>query len=214
MRSSAHLRSITFEERSLKEVLGTVLSYRYFPVRQEELSSHISYHDIKEGSFDLGDGLHLRTRYLNHPVLCMGYRFEYGGKVLCTAYDTEPFRNIFCTDPGNPGYDEQIHREGDQAAQEANQNLESFYRDADLLIYDSQYTRAEYDHGKIGWGHSPYEYAIDTAISSGVKQLALFHHDPMRTDDQLDQMSLDIDHYRAENDLHVFFAREGTSIDI
>ncbi len=213
----AHLRiygPITFEERSLKEVLGTVLSYRYFPVRQEELSSHISYHDIKEGSFDLGDGLHLRTRYLNHPVLCMGYRFEYGGKVLCTAYDTEPFRNIFCTDPGDPGYDEQIHREGDQAAQEANQNLESFYRDADLLIYDSQYTRAEYDHGKIGWGHSPYEYAIDTAISSGVKQLALFHHDPMRTDDQLDQMSLDIDHYRAENDLHVFFAREGTSIDI
>jgi ribonuclease BN (tRNA processing enzyme) len=205
---------ITFEERSLKEALGTVLSYRYFPVRQEELSSHASYYDIKEGAFDLGDGLHLRTRYLNHPVLCLGYRFEYRGKAICTAYDTEPFRNLFCADPADPGYDERMHREGDAAAQEANQSLEAFYREADLLIYDAQYTRAEYEQGKIGWGHSPCEYAVDTAIRSGVRQLALFHHDPMRTDDQLDRMSLDIDRYRAENELRVFFAREGTSIEI
>jgi len=205
---------ITFEERSLKEALGTVLSYRYFPVRQEELSSDVSYFDIKEGVFDLGDGLHLRTRYLNHPVLCLGYRFEYRGRAICTAYDTEPFRNIFSTDPGDPGYDERMHREGDEAAREANQNLEAFYRDADLLIYDAQYTRVEYERGKIGWGHSTCEDAVDTAVRSGVKQLALFHHDPLRTDEELDKLAREVDRHKAGKEIEVSFAREGTSIEI
>ncbi|MDI9571085.1 MAG: MBL fold metallo-hydrolase [Pseudomonadota bacterium] len=205
---------VTFEARSLKETLGTVLSYRYFPVRQEELSARIAYCDIKEGDFDLGDGLRLRTKYLNHPVLCLGYRFEYRGKVLCTAFDTEPFRNFFCTDPDDPNYDERLHREGDEAAREANRSLERFYQNADLLIYDSQYTRAEYEQGKMGWGHSSCEYAIDAAIRSGVKRLALFHHDPRRTDAQLDQMALVMDAYARGADLHVFFAREGTALEL
>ncbi len=205
---------VTSEEQSIKETLGLTLSYRYFPVRQDELSSQISYIDIKEGSFDLGGGLQLHARYLNHPVLCMGYRFEYRGKVFCTAYDTEPFRNLFTTDPTHPDYEEHLHREGDEAAREANARLEDFYRNADLLVFDAQYTRAEYQAGKIGWGHTAYEDAIDTALRAGVKQLALFHHDPLRTDEELDKLAREVDRHKAGKEIEVSFAREGTTIEI
>ncbi|MDX1707177.1 MAG: hypothetical protein R3274_01180 [Desulfobacterales bacterium] len=56
------------------------------------------YINLTEGRFDLGDGIRLTTKYLNHPLLCLGLRFEVNGKVCCTVYDTEPFQNVFVTD--------------------------------------------------------------------------------------------------------------------
>ncbi|MEJ2040645.1 MAG: MBL fold metallo-hydrolase [Desulfosarcinaceae bacterium] len=93
---------VTYEEESLEEILSGQWAYRYFPVRHEELTSKVDYIDLKEGSYDLGQGLRLQTKYLNHPLLCLGYRFEFQGKVFCTAYDTEPFSNLFITDPDDP----------------------------------------------------------------------------------------------------------------
>ena len=67
--------------------------------------------------------------------------------------------------------------------------MEEFIRDADLLVYDCQYTLAEYRQSRKGWGHSSMEHAIDVALQNKVKRLALFHHDIQRTDDQLDALS-------------------------
>ena len=39
---------------------------------------------------------------------------------------------------------------------------------------------------KVGWGHSPMEYAVDLAAAAGVRRLVLYHHDPSRDDDALD----------------------------
>ena len=58
---------VTWEDDSLQAVLGGQLSYRYFPVRQEELAARIDYINLKEGCFDLGDRIQLTTQYLNHP---------------------------------------------------------------------------------------------------------------------------------------------------
>jgi phosphoribosyl 1,2-cyclic phosphodiesterase len=204
----------TYEEESLKSVLNGQWSYRYFPVRHEELSSKLSYVDLKEGQYDLGQGIQLHTKYLNHPLLCLGYRFEFNGKVMCTAFDTEPYSNVFCTDPSNPQYDETLALEGARAAAEENLRMEHFIRGADLLIYDAQYTQSEYLQSRIGWGHSPIEHVIDMARRNQVKQLVLFHHDVLRTDAQLD--ALQADHCWSENGhgLRSFFAREGMSIEI
>ncbi|NCQ18094.1 MAG: MBL fold metallo-hydrolase [Ignavibacteria bacterium CG_4_8_14_3_um_filter_37_9] len=62
----------------------------------------------------------------------------------------------------------------------------AFCRNADLLFHDAQYSEHEYKKTR-GWGHSTFLDAIDLAIDAGVKRLGLFHHDPDRTDDQLDQ---------------------------
>ncbi|MEE9536239.1 MAG: MBL fold metallo-hydrolase [Desulfobacterales bacterium] len=205
---------VTCEEDSLEAVLGGQLSYRYFPIRQVELAANIDYINLKEGSFDLGDGIQLTTKYLNHPLLCLGFRFEYEGKICCTAYDTEPFQNLFITDPHDPAFDAIMAHEGEAAARDEKLRLEEFFAGADLLIHDAQFTQQEYEASKRGWGHSPLEYAIKSAMRSQVKRLALFHHDPMRTDAQLDALAeMHFDSQESDS-TEVFFAREGMQVEL
>ena len=205
---------VTCEEDSLEAVLGGQLSYRYFPVRQAELAANIEYINLKEGHYDLGDGIGLTTKYLNHPLLCLGFRFEYKGKTCCTAYDTEPFQNLFITDPCDPDFDAAMAHEGHSAAHDENRRLLEFFAHADLLIHDAQFTEQEYDASKRGWGHSPLEFAIKSARQSQVKRLALFHHDPMRTDTQLDALAEQYCNAQDKSSTEVFFAREGMQVKI
>ena len=206
---------VTFEGETLEKVVGGQWVYRYFPVAHWELASQVQYIDLPEGIFDLGEGIKLITKYMNHPLLCLGYRFEFDGKILCTAYDTEPFRNLFLRNPGDPSYDETVAREAEQAAREANAGLEDFFSGADLLIYDAPYTQEEYESAKVGWGHSSMEHAISSARRAGVRRLALFHHEPTRTDAQMDALAEKLDSTDSTGDtLEVFFAREGQCIEI
>lgn len=205
---------VSYKDETLEDIVGGQLTYRYFPVRQAELASEIDYIHLKEGPVDLGGGVTLTTKYLNHPILCLGYRFEYQGKVFCTAYDTEPFLNVFCSDPNDPAYDEVMAAEGERVAQEENQRVEDFFRGADLLVHDTQYTEQEYRANKVGWGHSSFEYAIAAAKRSGVKRLALFHHEPLRTDAQIDEQTKIYCHPDYCGDVEVFFAREGLEIEL
>ena len=203
---------VTFEDVTLEDTVGGQLMYRYFPVRQKELASEIVYIDLKEGSLDLGDEIMLTAKYLNHPLLCLGYRFEYHEKILCTCYDTEPFRNVFCTDRDNPDYDEAMAIEGEQVAREENERLERFFEGADLLIHDAQYTQEEYESSRIGWGHSSFEHAIAAAGRARVKRLALFHHDPTRTDSEVEELSVKYCSPDHSGSTEVFFAREGMEV--
>lgn len=205
---------VHYADEPLENVMGGQFAYRYFPVRQVELASEIEYIDLQEGRFDLGDGIMLTTKYLNHSLLCLGYRFEYAGKAFCTAYDTEPFQNFFCTDPDDPSYDEIMASEGEQAAKEQNERVEAFFAGADLLIHDAQYTQEEYKSSKVGWGHSSLEHAIASAKRAGVKRLALFHHEPVRTDSQMDELTEKYCNPGHGGDTEVFFAREGMEIEL
>ena len=206
---------VTFEEDGLEEVVGGQMKYRYFPVNFGELASEIEYVRIKEDPCrDLGNGLMLATKLLNHPVTALGYRFQYDGKSVCTCYDTEPFRNLFITDPDHPDYDEVMAEEGEEVAAEQNHMLEQFFAGADLLIHDSQYTEAEYQQGRKNWGHTSFEHAIAAANRAGVKRLALFHHDPDRTDEQVDELAKVYCEPGRYGDTEVFFAREGMEIVI
>ena len=204
---------VTFEEDGLEEVVGGQMKYRYFPVNFGELASEIEYVRIKEDPcMDLGGGLMLATKLLNHPGTALGYRFQYGGKSVCTCYDTEPFRNLFITDPDHPDYDEVMAEEGEAVAAEQNHMLEQFFAGADLLIHDSQYTEAEYQQGRKNWGHTSFEHAIAAANRAGVKKLALFHHDPDRTDDQIDELARIYCEPGRHGSTEIFFAREEMEI--
>ena len=202
---------VSYEDDSLEKVFAGLLSYRYWPVRQEELSAKIEYQAIRETTIDLGDGIFVTTKYLNHPILCLGYRIEYKGKAFVTVYDNEPFVNVFPTDPADPSYDEEAAREGEEAAREENEKILRFCQGADLLVHDTQYTAKEYNAGKRGWGHSSYEYAINCAHKARVKRLVLFHHDPNRSDPELQELELFYQgKVRGRTGLEVEMAREGT----
>ena len=205
---------VTFEDDPLEDVVGGQMKYRYFPINVGELSSNIEYIRLKEDPFiDLGEGLHLSTKLLNHPITSLGYRFEYNGKVVCTCYDTEPFRNLFVTDTEDPSYDEVMALEGEEVATEQNMVVEEFFSGADLLIHDAQYTEEEYAN-RVNWGHTSMEYAVAAANRAGVKKMALFHHDPDRTDEQLDELAKKHCEPDKSGDTEVFFAREGMVVDL
>lgn len=159
--------------QSLRDVLAGQMEFEYFPVTMNQFKAKIHYHEVVEGAFAIGD-VRVTTHYLNHPALTVGYRVEADGASLVYASDHEPHS----AEAG----------EGHTAEAEAgDEEHVEFLRRADLVIHDAQYTAAEYP-GKIGWGHSTIEYAVDAAMAAGVKQLALYHHDPARTDDAVDAL--------------------------
>ena len=205
---------VTFENDSLRNIVGGQLSYQYFPIRQSELAADISYHSLKEEKVELEDGIVITTKYLNHPIACLGYRIESNGKTFCTAYDTEPFQNLFCTDPADPTYDEGMATEGELVAREQNERLEAFIAGADLLVYDAQYTREEYEASRRGWGHTAIEDVVSLAQKLGIRSTALFHHEPVRTDDQLDELAATHCNPGQSNHSEIFFAREGMQIEL
>src|SRR5205823_3558310 len=93
--------------------------------------------------------------------------------------------------------------------------LVEFVRDADLLIADGQYTDEIYPK-RIGWGHASCITCVDLAVQAGVKQLAIFHHDPGSSDRTIDEM-IDACRRRAavlKSPLTVFAAREGLELKI
>jgi CheY-like chemotaxis protein len=165
--------------KRLEEALAGQMEYAYFPVTLAQLGATIRYHDLIEGVFDLG-GVRVTTHYLNHPGLTLGYRLEAGSAVVIYATDHEPHALPpleAASDPSAGVYVHPEHRE--------DQGHIEFLKGADLVIHDAQYTFAEYPQ-KVGWGHSPMEYAVDVALAAGAKRLALFHHDPLRDDQMLD----------------------------
>jgi ribonuclease BN (tRNA processing enzyme) len=203
---------VPFEDDTLESIIGAQLSYRYWPVRQTEFAAKIVYDQIRETVLDLGDGLKVTTKFLNHPISCLGYRFEYQGKSIVTCYDHEPFRNLFPTDPELPGYDEYTALEGEQAAKDENAKVLSFFNAADVLVHDTQYTSAEYDE-HIGWGHSTYECSLESASAAGVKKLIFFHHDPNRTDARLMELEKDYCSRAAQKGVEAMMAREGLLVE-
>jgi len=206
---------VTYEEDTLDKIVGDQLRYRYFPVRQSELAAKINYAQLQECQKDLGDGIVMRTKYLNHPILCLGYRFEYQGKVLCTVYDTEPFQNVFAQNKDSPDFDEEAYLEGEIVAKQENEKVLKFFKDADVIIHDTQYTHKEYEAGKIGWGHSTFEYAINAAHKANVKKLFLFHHDPLRKDEELDKLeAVYQSKVKGKSTLQIEAAREGLLLEI
>ena len=157
---------------SLRESLSGQMQSTYFPITIDELAAATYYHDLVEQTLELGD-VHVTTQYLNHPAPTLGYRLEADGLtiVYCTDHEPHTLRGV-------------AESVGASAAGKDLRHAQ-FLADADLLIHDAQYTSSEFP-ARRGWGHSAVEYAVETAVSVGVRRLALFHHDPLRNDEAVD----------------------------
>lgn len=185
---------------SIRDSLSGQMQYTYFPVTLEALGATIRYHDLVEGTFEIGD-IRVRARFMNHPALTMGYRLEADGTSLVYACDHEPYSSQYAL--GTGPMDEQDRRHVD------------FMAGAHLVIHDAQYTRAEYEK-KIGWGHSTIDSVVDMCRAGRVERLALTHHDPMRDDTSLDRICAALAHgnTRARGRLDVFAAAEGMCLEL
>lgn len=175
-------------QSSFDKVLADQMQFSYFPVNFSQLQADISPRTLHElESFEIGS-IKVTPKYVNHPVPTLAYRMESDGKSITFMTDVEPYRDILyggvC-----PSEDEREEFEDVQAAvREQNQQIVDFAKGSDILIMDAQYTKEEYLNGRVGWGHTSIEDAIDIGIAAGVTQLLLFHHDPDRTDEQLEAL--------------------------
>lgn len=171
---------------TLADVLPRLMSAPLFPVTTAVLKAKLVFRTFKRGdTLTLTDAITVRTASLNHPGGATGYRIECGGKAIAYITDIE-------------------HRDGAMSLQMA-----ELARNADLLIYDSNYTDAEYAQ-HVGWGHSTWREAVRLADTANVKQVALFHHDPSHDDAQMDAIEGEAQALRPAT----FAAREGAVIDL
>jgi phosphoribosyl 1,2-cyclic phosphodiesterase len=189
-------------DSSIEKALAGQMQYTYFPVQLLDFDATIDYHGLVEGQFEIDDAV-VTTRYLHHPALTLGYRIEADGVTVVYSSDHEP------TPDAESGHDPVATLNRGEAQHVA------FLQDADLVIHDAQYLAEEYPE-KVGWGHSPMEYVVDVACAADARRLALYHHDPNRTDDEVDALVA-----RARERAHelgyrgeVFGAAEGLTITL
>lgn len=169
---------------SVREALEHQMSAPVFPVRLDEVGAKIATREVKMGeSFDVGEA-RVRVARGNHPGGVVAYRIEHEGKSIVYATDTEHYA---CVDPA----------------------LRALADGCDVLIYDSQYTPDEY-RTKVGWGHSTYVAGAELAKASGAQRYVLFHHDPMRSDAEVD----DVERRARELFPASIAAREGLVVDL
>lgn len=156
---------------TLQDVLTRQMQPPTFPVTLDAMAADKQFHTIKDGDELMLDGFQVRIRRLCHPQGSLGFRIEAGGRSMCFATDTEH--------PSDGSVDEA---------------LLDLARDVDLLIYDAQYTEAEYEGrdgtgpSRRGWGHSTYVAATRVARATGAKRLVLTHHDPGHDDAMMERI--------------------------
>jgi CheY-like chemotaxis protein/phosphoribosyl 1,2-cyclic phosphodiesterase len=190
--------------QQLEAALSGQMQYTYFPVTLAQCGATIRFHDLTEGSFQIGQ-TRIVAHYLNHPALTLGYRLEANGVALAYVVDHEPHGR----DPTGPV----AHGAGGASVHREDQRHVAWLAEADLIIHDAQYTIAEYPQ-RLNWGHTPAEWAVDYAVAADAKRLALFHHDPQRDDAALDRL-LDVCRQRAApSRLDVFAAAEGQILEL
>jgi phosphoribosyl 1,2-cyclic phosphodiesterase len=149
-------------EHCLEDVLCGMMMAPLFPVPMSLLTTQVSFKDFRCGeTLHPRPGIRLRTGALNHPNGATGYRVEYGGKSVAYITDTE-------------------HRKTGLDA-----NVLALIEGADIFIYDSTYTEAEYP-SHLDWGHSTWEEGIRLADAAKVKTFVIFHHDPSHDDAFMD----------------------------
>ncbi|MES2295942.1 MAG: MBL fold metallo-hydrolase [Pseudomonadota bacterium] len=192
----------------IEHVMGVQLQNSYFPVGEAQMDATIEYQTLTiDEPISVGDAV-VDNVVMNHPVTNLGYRISCNGKSVFFTGDHEPFYNLYPVgDAQHAPY--QQHIEARQAA------IDNRMRGVDALIVDCSYTREEYP-AKQGWGHGTFDAALETAIRVGAKALYCTHHEPTRSDDELEAVFEQVleRHAPLPKDLKVFLAYEGLEVEL
>jgi phosphoribosyl 1,2-cyclic phosphodiesterase len=194
--------------QGLQNTLSIQMDSPYFPVSLEQMPGHIRIQELKEMSFTIGR-IHIQAHFLHHPGVCTGYRIFTPKGAVCYLPDVELYPRHRPAKANMSAED----ATADLSAREEDERLADFLRDAEALILDSQYLPAEYRTHE-GWGHTCVDDAVAMAMRAGAKRLFLFHHDPDRTDEQVEHI---LERARkiardAQSPLIIEAAREGLEL--
>jgi phosphoribosyl 1,2-cyclic phosphodiesterase len=187
-----------FPSRAGKDVICSLLDQMdgaHFPVSAENLPSQPDCITGDEVEFLHERGIAASKIATNHPGGGFGFKIENEGRSAIYLTDNEL----------EPPYPKTTDFGG----------FVDFCRNADLLIHDAQYIESDMPH-KHGWGHSLASQACALAEASAVKRLILFHHDPDRTDDEIDTIQVDARNWllQRSSGVQCTAAHEGLAVEI
>lgn len=164
-----HIWGPASNTQSLRTRISRYFSPPLFPVYFRDLTCKLFFHEIHNSIFEIGP-FTIQSNYITHPGPTVGFRIQDSHSVFTYMPDHEP-----ALGPNGLLKDVRWLSGSDLAL------------NADLLIHDAQYTAEEYQN-RVGWGHSSMEQTLEFAFITGVKHLLLTHHDPMRSDEQLNEL--------------------------
>jgi phosphoribosyl 1,2-cyclic phosphodiesterase len=149
---------------SLRQAVAGLIGPPYFPVPLDELPADLRFHEVLDETFAIGRAV-VTARPVRHLGPTEGYRVEWDGSTVAYVSDHQ----------APPELDHV-----DDAVLELCDGV-------DLLIHEAQYTIEEFRE-KPEWGHCTVDYACLVAQRARARRLCLFHHDPWRSDDDLDAL--------------------------
>ena len=137
-----------------------------FPIEFNQLPSSIEFVQLQPGvTVDIA-GYRITPLLQRHAGDSYGYRFEKNGRSVVYSTDSE-------------------HRTAQSDETEA---FATFFRNADLVIFDAMYSLADAVSVKEDWGHSSNIIGVELCQLAGAKRLCLFHHEPVFGDAQIEDI--------------------------
>jgi len=167
----------------------------HFPITPDQVPSNFNFVTENPLEFLENNGFHMELVPMNHPGKAFGYKIKIDDKIICYFTDNEI----------DPPYEKSIELDV----------LTKHCRNVDILIHDAQYIEADLPL-KHGWGHSLISQVTKLGESAEVKNLVYYHHDPERSDDDIDAELETVSKTLKENgsSVHPYFAYEGLRLSI
>lgn len=167
-----------------------------FPVPLSVMRADLRFVTLEPGRAYPVAGCQVTAQLQNHGGDSYGYRIESGGRTVVYTTDAEHKLD----DPGRVA------------------EVAAFFREADLVIFDSMYSLAETVSVKEDWGHSSNVVGVELCQMARARRLCLFHHEPVHDDAALQALLLEARRYeeisRQDHALEVLSAYDGMEVDI
>ncbi len=180
---------------NMKERFLNLFHHHHFPINLEALRAEIIFiYFSDQEAIQIGE-FTVTSMPLHHPGISYAYRIGDGKSSMIYATDGE-YRDL---------------------TEESLQNYLDFFKNSQLIIFDSQFTLEE-TMTKEGWGHSSSLEGVDFALKSNIERLALYHHEPSYDDYKLREITEKTKRYFKlignGKKLDIVLAQEGLEIEI
>lgn len=153
-------------------VLARSMAPPHFPIRPHQLLGNWGFGSLAEGDSEL-EGFRVTALDIPHGGgRTFGFRVSDESGTVAYLSDHSPSD----LGPGPDGLGA-IHPTACALA-----------ADADVLLHDAQHLARELTT-RPAYGHATVEYALGLAAAAGVGSLVLYHHDPERSDQELDAIA-------------------------
>jgi phosphoribosyl 1,2-cyclic phosphodiesterase len=155
------------DDTSARDLLAKTMSPPSFPIEPEGLFGTWRFLPEPEGSTVI-EGFEVRAADISHKGgRTLGYRVTDGSGSFAYLPDHAPSHGV------SPA-------------------ARALIEGVDVLLHDAQFVETERALAEA-YGHATVEETVALAADAGVGLLVLFHHSPVRTDDELDRIADPVD---------------------